>query len=103
MIQWIPMAECNVEKTIRIISGKWTTSILYQLMLGKKRFGELQKTMDGISSKTLTDRLRMLEGKKLISKKVYPEVPLHVEYYLTEKGEKLNKIFNAMDEWGREV
>lgn len=97
------MADCNVEKTIRIISGKWTTTILYQLMIGKKRFGELQRSMSGISSKTLTDRLRMLEQKKIITKKVYAEVPLHVEYYLTEKGEKLNKIFNAMDEWGREL
>ena len=97
------MSDCNVEKTIRIISGKWTTTILYQLMMGKKRFGELQKAMEGISSKTLTDRLRMLEEKKLITKKVYPEVPLHVEYYLTEKGQKLNKIFSAMDEWGQEI
>jgi len=97
------MADCNVEKTIRIISGKWTTTILYQLMIGKKRFGELQRSMIGISSKTLTDRLRMLEQKKIICKKVYAEVPLHVEYYLTEKGEKLNKIFNAMDEWGRDL
>lgn len=97
------MSECNVEKTIRIISGKWTTAILYHLTTGKKRFGELQKIMKGISSKTLTDRLRMLEEKKLIVKKVYPEVPLHVEYYLTEKGQKLNKIFSAMDEWGREI
>ncbi len=103
MIQLLLMSECNVEKTIRIISGKWTTTILYHLTTGKKRFGELQKSMKGISSKTLTDRLRMLEEKKLIVKKVYPEVPLHVEYYLTEKGEKLNKIFSAMDEWGREM
>ncbi len=103
MIQLKPMADCNVEKTIRIISGKWTTTILYQLMIGKKRFGELQRSMNGISSKTLTDRLRMLEEKKLVTKKVYPEVPLHVEYYLTEKGEKLNKIFSAMDEWGKEI
>lgn len=97
------MAECNVEKTIRIISGKWTTTLLYQLMIGKKRFGELQRSMAGISSKTLTDRLRMLEEQKIITKKIYAEVPLHVEYYLTEKGQKLSSIFNAMDEWGRQL
>ncbi len=97
------MKECNVEKTIRIISGKWTSTILYQLTFGKKRFGELQKLLVGISSKTLTNRLRMLEKHNVIKKTVFHEVPLHVEYELTEKGSKLNTIFAAMDEWGKNI
>lgn len=103
MLELSSMKECNVEKTIRIISGKWTTSILYQLTFGKKRFGQLQRLLSGISSKTLTVRLRMLEKNGIIKKTVYAEVPLHVEYELTKKGSKLNAIFTAMDDWGKNL
>lgn len=103
MLEYFLMAECNVEKTIRIISGKWTATILYQLTFGKKRFGELQRSLDGISSKTLTDRLRMLEKNGIIKKTVFQEIPLHVEYELTKKGSKLNTIFSAMDTWGKNL
>ncbi|MBP9690751.1 helix-turn-helix transcriptional regulator [Candidatus Woesebacteria bacterium] len=103
MLELFPMQECNVEKTIRIISGKWTSTILYQLTFGKKRFGEIQRLLVGISSKTLTDRLRMLEENRVIKKTVFQEVPLHVEYELTSKGSKLNTIFSAMDEWGKNM
>lgn len=103
MLEYFDMKEYSVEKTIRIISGKWTTTILYQLTFGKKRFGELQRLLSGISSKTLTHRLRMLEKNGIIKKTVFPEIPLHVEYELTEKGSKLNTIFSAMDDWGKNL
>ncbi len=93
-------SECGVTKTIKVISGKWTVTILYQLTLGKKRFGELERTMGGISPKTLSLRLKMLEKRGIITKKIFPEIPLHVEYELTERGVHLKKIFDAMEEWG---
>ncbi len=95
--------ECGVTKTIKVIAGKWTVTILYQLTLGKKRFGELEKAMVGISPKTLSLRLKMLEKQGIIIKKIFPEIPLHVEYYLTKRGIQLKKIFVAMEEWGKNL
>ncbi|HEX7042417.1 MAG TPA: helix-turn-helix domain-containing protein, partial [Patescibacteria group bacterium] len=67
---------------------------------GKNRFGQLQRAMDGISPKTLSQRLTELESEGIISKKVFAEVPLHVEYTLTKKGESLGDIFDKMADWG---
>jgi DNA-binding HxlR family transcriptional regulator len=85
---------------MKIIGSKWTILILHQLFDGPKRFGELQKTLTGISPRTLSLRLAELEGDKLISKKVFAEVPPHVEYTLTKKGFSLNDIICKMREWG---
>lgn len=92
--------KCGVEKTLKIIGSKWTMNILHNLFNGKKRFGELQKLLDGISTKTLSIRLQELEKEKIISKRVFAEVPLHVEYSLTKKGESLKDIFKKMAQWG---
>ncbi len=92
--------KCGVEKTLKIIGSKWTMNILHNLFNGKKRFGELQKLLQGISTKTLSVRLQELEKEKIISKKVFAEVPLHVEYSLTAKGRSLKDIFNKMAKWG---
>lgn len=91
---------CGVAKTIKLIGSKWSMLILHQLFSGTKRFGELHKSLLGISPKTLSVRLQELERGKVISKKVYAEVPLHVEYSLTEKGESLSEIFQKMAQWG---
>lgn len=91
---------CGVEKTLKIIGSKWTMNILHILFNGKKRFGELQKLLMGISSKTLSQRLQELEKEKIIAKKVFAEVPLHVEYSLTEKGKSLGDVFKKMSQWG---
>lgn len=72
--------------------------ILHNLCEGKKRFGELQRALEGISPKTLSERLVALEKEKYVSKKIYAEVPLHVEYSLTPKGEKLKKLFTSIEE-----
>lgn len=93
--------QCGVEKTLKIIGSKWTMNIIHNLFNGKKRFGELQKLLVGISTKTLSQRLKELEKEKLISKKVFTEIPLHVEYSLTEKGKSLGNIFKQMAEWGK--
>lgn len=91
---------CGVEKTLNLIGSRWTMNILHHLFDGKKRFVELEKLLIGISSKTLSVRLQELEKEKIISKKVFAEVPLHVEYSLTEKGKSLKDIFNKMAKWG---
>lgn len=91
---------CGVTKTLKVIGSKWTMLILHRLLEGTKRFGELERSLDGISPKTLSLRLQELEKEGLIKKKVYAEVPLHVEYTLSKKGESLNEIFQKMAQWG---
>ena len=82
------------------MGSKWTALILHNLFEDKKRFGELHKAMEGISPKTLSQRLRELEKEGIIAKKIFAEVPLHVEYSLTKKGKSFGDIFAKMAEWG---
>ena len=93
-------SQCGVQKTLKVIGAKWTAMILHNLFEGRNRFGELERSLAGISPKTLSIRLKELEGEKIITKKVFAEVPLHVEYRLTEKGQTLGKIFKVMEQWG---
>jgi len=90
---------CAVAKTIKVIGSKWTLLILHNLTEGTKRFGQLQKLLNGISPKTLSQRLTELEKEKIVSKKVFAEVPPHVEYSLTAKGKSLKKLFEDMANW----
>lgn len=92
---------CGVARTLKIIGSKWTMMILHNLFDGKNRFGELQRSMVSISPKTLSQRLQELEKDSIITRKVYAEIPLHVEYSLTEKGKSLRKIFKDMADWGK--
>ncbi len=91
---------CGVTKTLKLIGSKWSLHILHQLCYGKKRFGQLQQALDGISPRTLSYRLKELEQEGLVKKKVFPVVPLHVEYTLTPKGQALKDIFKKMESWG---
>ena len=91
---------CAVAKTLKIIGSKWTMLLIHNIFEGKNRFGELQRALPGISPKTLTQRLRELEQHGIISKKVYAEVPLHIEYSLTEKGKSLRGVFRSLENWG---
>jgi DNA-binding HxlR family transcriptional regulator len=94
--------DCGVAKTLKIIGSKWTILLLHNLFDGKKRFGELQRSLDGISPKTLAQRLKELEKDGIIKRKVFTEIPLHVEYTLTQRGKSLEQIFTQMAEWGGE-
>ncbi len=91
---------CGVDKTLKVISSKWTMHILHNLFEGEKRFGQLEKSL-AISPKTLSLRLRELEKHGIIKKKIFQEVPLHVEYSLTQKGRSLDDIFADMAKWGQ--
>ena len=91
---------CPVETTLTLIGDKWKVLILRDLMPGTKRFGELKKSIGSVSQKVLTAQLRDMEASGLISRKVYAEVPPRVEYTLTELGESLRPILDAMKDWG---
>lgn len=91
---------CGVSKTLKIVGSKWTMMILHNLFDGTKRFGQLQKSLHPISPKTLSQRLQELEKEGIINKKIFQEIPLHVEYSLTKKGQSLGDIFNQMRQWG---
>src|ERR1700730_13831067 len=91
---------CAVSKTLKIVGSKWTMLLIHNIFEGKKRFGELQRSLPGISPKTLSQRLRELERDEIITKKVFAEIPLHVEYSLTEKGKSLRGVFRSLENWG---
>ena len=93
---------CPVETTLTLISDKWKVLILRDLMPGARRFGELKKSLGGVSQKVLTAQLREMEGSGLLTRTVYPEVPPHVEYTLTELGRSLKPVLDAMQAWGEE-
>lgn len=92
--------DCGVAKAIKIIGSKWTMLILHRLCVGTMRFGALQRALPGISPKTLSERLQELEKEGIVTKKVFAEVPLHVEYSLTAKGVSLREVFQKIEDWG---
>src|SRR6266542_3389282 len=89
-------AICTTISTLNLIGKKWTLPLLQQLCEGTRRFGELQRALPGISPRTLTQRLQELEREKLVHRKVFQEIPLHVEYSLTPKGETLKEIVGKL-------
>jgi len=93
-------ADCPVRKAMDILDSKWTMLIIRDLLQGRKRFGELRSTIGEISPKILTQRLRLLEKEKIIEKTVYAEVPPHVEYELTARGQELQAVVEALARWG---
>ncbi|WKY42936.1 helix-turn-helix domain-containing protein [Eubacteriaceae bacterium ES2] len=92
--------DCPLEMTLQLIGDKWKVLINRDLMFGTKRFGELMKSVNGISQKVLTSHLRAMERCNLVTRKVYPEVPPRVEYTLTEVGYSLAPILDSMIVWG---
>lgn len=93
---------CPVETTLMLIGDKWKVLIIRDLRCGTKRFGELKKSLSGISQKVLTANLRDMEGNGLLTRKTFPEVPPRVEYTLTELGCSMFPILDAMEAWGTE-
>lgn len=94
------LPECPVATTVSLIGSKWKLLIMRNLLARPWRFNELQKALDGISQKVLTDSLRSMEADGIIVRTVYPEVPPRVEYSLSELGESMRPIIKSMEEWG---
>lgn len=94
------LPECTVATTVQLIGSKWKLLILRNLLMRPWRFNELKKSLDGISQKVLTDSLRSMEDDGIVTRTVYPEVPPRVEYALSELGETMRPILDAMQEWG---
>src|SRR5688572_33053787 len=92
---------CPVCRTAEIISGKWTLLVIRDLADGSRRFCELERSLAGISPRTLSLRLRALEECGVIERQTYPEVPPRVEYALTDKGEALIPLIEDMRTYGR--
>jgi DNA-binding HxlR family transcriptional regulator len=92
---------CPVCRTAEIVCGKWTLLLIRDLAAGKSRFCELERSLEGISPRTLSLRLRALEAEGIIERRTYPEVPPRVEYRLTPKGEALVPLVEQMRAYGR--
>jgi DNA-binding HxlR family transcriptional regulator len=93
---------CPVCRTAQIVCGKWTLLVIRDLADGRSRFCELERSLAGISPRTLSLRLRALEEEGIVKRQTYPEVPPRVEYALTEKGRALVPLIEDMRAYGRE-
>lgn len=91
---------CPVETALTLMGDRWKLLIVRDLLNGTKRFGELKKSLTGVSQKVLTQHLRAMEASGLVLRTVYAEVPPRVEYALTETGRGLKDIHDAMWRWG---
>jgi DNA-binding HxlR family transcriptional regulator len=97
----ISNSRCPVCRTAEVISGKWTLLVIRDLAAGSSRFCELERSLEGISPRTLSLRLRALEEQDIVERRTYPEVPPRVEYALTEKGRALVPLIEDMRSYGR--
>ena len=91
---------CPIEGALAVIGGKWKLLILWHLLEGTRRYGELKRSMPEVSEKMLIQQLRELEADKILSRKVYAEVPPRVEYSFTVYGESLKPVLRALVAWG---
>lgn len=100
MIKKEDLPACPVATTVGMIGSKWKLLIMRNLLVRPWRFNELQKSLEGISQKVLTNSLRSMESDGIVIRTVYPEVPPRVEYSLSELGESMRPILDAMQLWG---
>jgi DNA-binding HxlR family transcriptional regulator len=98
----ISNSRCPVCRTAEVISGKWTLLVIRDLAAGSSRFCELERSLEGISPRTLSLRLRALEEQGVVERHTFPEVPPRVEYSLTPKGVALVPLIEDMRRYGRE-
>ncbi|EFU75113.1 winged helix-turn-helix transcriptional regulator [Enterococcus italicus] len=94
------LPNCPVETTLLFLTNRWRVLIIRDLMSGKKRFGELKKSVGSISQKVLTENLKAMEQYQLLTRTAYPEVPPRVEYELTEIGYSLAPVLESLSDWG---
>src|ERR687894_1856001 len=98
----MPNSDCPVCRTADIVCGKWTLLVIRDLAESKARFCELERSLEGISPRTLSLRLRALEEEGIVARETFPEVPPRVEYALTAKGRALVPIIESMRVYGTE-
>ena len=91
--------ECPFQAAMDLISGKWTMSIINNLMVGTIRFKQLERAVTGINTRMLVKELKLLESKGLVHRQAYATVPPTVEYNLTEKGRSLQPVIIAVQQW----
>ena len=94
---------CPVRRTAEVIGHKWSTLIVRDLLTGKKRYSELERSLAGISPKVLSERLQELEANGLVIRTVYPTLPPTTDYELTELGKGLESVIRAMHEFGLRI
>lgn len=97
------VSECPVEGAMVLLSGRWRALILYYLSQGPMRFNALRRVLSGISQQMLTRELRALEDAGVITRTIYAEVPPRVEYALSEAGERLMPVIDALGDWWAET
>jgi DNA-binding HxlR family transcriptional regulator len=90
------------EKAVELLSKRWVALIVYSLLPGPKRFSDIEQHLPNLSGKVLSDRLRELELEGLIRRDVYPEMPVRIEYSLTEKGHALSPLFSSITDWAHQ-
>jgi DNA-binding HxlR family transcriptional regulator len=98
----MPNSDCPVCRTADIVCGKWTLLVIRDLAEQRARFCELERSLEGISPRTLSLRLRALEEEGIVVRRTFPEVPPRVEYALTDKGRALVPIIESMRAYGTE-
>ena len=92
---------CHLDLGMEILKGKWKSLILYHLTEEPVRFLELQRRVEGISQKVLNEQLKALESEGLVNKKIYPEVPPRVEYFISKKGAELMPALRIITDWAQ--
>ena len=93
---------CPSNSVLKMVAGKWQVLVLYALRLDKRRYSDLQRSVGGISQKMLTQTLRDLERNGLVERTVYPVVPPHTEYELTELGASLEEVVHDLGVWAQD-
>ena len=91
---------CPVKESLNILGGKWALAIIYSLLNGKKRFKELERSIEGINTRMLVKELKLLEKNKILTRTAFATIPPTVEYELTEKGQKIKPVLQELYNWG---
>ena len=95
-------ARCSAERALQVLAGRWKLLLLRELFQGTRRFSELQRAMQNISPKVLSEQLRELEADDIIVRHVLPETPPRVEYSLSAHGRSLQTVLGAMHQWEKQ-
>ena len=98
----LQLANCPVTSAMHVIGGKWKILIIHLINNGINRFGKISMMLPNASRQMLTTQLRELERDGILERVIYPEIPPHVEYFLTPKGKALAPVFNALASWGKD-